>query len=499
MKKHFFAVLLGIPAVVSWADTLSSVEVPPQPELQFRPAEPESSAEKGLPAPQLTGKEKETRVLRVDEGVLLSEPVLLQRAMDSALLSGNIDAIRHLLPVYTKWQEHDAGKARYARALLAQAEGKADEAVGIYREIIAEHPEAVPIRLQLARALLEDQQNEAAADQFARLASEDLPDDVRRQVEEYREMLRKRDSVRFSVSLNVSRESNINQAPAVSEYGGYLDEAQCALERQRDPGDDCFRGWRFDKPIDATAINYQLSADKKWSLSQGFYLKAGADGYGKFYPQKGRYNDQNLRISLGIGHANQRSEKVVTPFHERRIYGHDAYSYTNGVRLNGHYWLSPRAQWLGAAEYGRQYNMRYANSDIDSRLLSTSMVFYPHARQYWLVGADYYQERNKNASIDNFNRYGMRAEWMQEWRNGFSSRLQLAYAQRHYETEGLFFNQGERRRDEETQAAVSLWHRAVHFYGVTPRITVSHYRNDSNNLLHDYGKTRLFVEWNKTF
>ena len=496
MNKRFLALLLGIPAMV-WVDT-PSVEAAPQPELQLRPAEP--PVQNGRQVSPLLPKEgSEPRVLQVDEQLLLSEPALLTRAMDSALLSGNIEAVRHLLPIYLKWPQHDAGKARYAQALLAQADGKAGEAVDIYREIIAEHPEAVPMRLQLARALFEDQQNEAAADQFTRLGSENLPDEVRAQVETYQQALRKRDAVQFSAGLNISRESNINQAPGVSEHGYYLDEARCALERQRDPSDDCFRGWRFDKPIDATAINYQLSVSKKWSLDQGFYLNAGADGYGKFYPQQGRYNDHNVRVSLGIGHADQRSEKVITPFHERRIYGHDAYSYTNGVRLNGHYWLSPKVQWLGAAEYGRQHNMQRVDSNIDSRLLSTSLVLYPHARQYWLLGSDFYQERNKKAPIDNFNRYGLRAEWMQEWQGGLSSRLQLAYAQRHYETEGLFFNEGDRRRDKEMLAAVSLWHRAVHFYGITPRVTVSHFRNDSNNLLHDYGKTRMFIELSKTF
>ena len=215
-----------------------------------------------------------------------------------------------------------------------------------------------------------------------------------------------------------------------------MSEAQCEAVRAQPGGadDDCWRGWTFDAPIDALGINYQAGVEKKWSLSGGWYAKASADGYGKNYPDYGRYNDTTIRISAGAGYADQRTDTGLMPFHERRIYGNDAYSYTNGARFYWNRWHTPRLQSLTALEIGRLKNMQRARSDIDSRLASGSLVFYTNARQYWLWGLDFYQERNGHAQSDNFNRYGGRAAWGQEWPKGISTRVQAGLAQRHYQT-----------------------------------------------------------------
>lgn len=58
---------------------------------------------------------------------------------------------------------------------------------------------------------------------------------------------------------------------------------------------------------------------------------------------------------------------------------------------------------------------------------------------------------------------------------------------------------GERRRDKELNTSLSLWHRALHFKGITPRLTLSHRETRSNDVFNEYEKNRAFVEFNKTF
>ena len=111
---------------------------------------------------------------------------------------------------------------------------------------------------------------------------------------------------------------------------------------------------------------------------------------------------------------------------------------------------------------------------------------------------DFYQERNGHAQSDNFNRYGGRAAWGQEWPKGISTRVQAGLAQRHYQTASLF-SDGEKRRDTEWNTSLSLWHRALHFGGITPRLTVAYHRNHSNDAFYEYDKLRTFIEFNKTF
>ncbi|MDO5639379.1 MAG: surface lipoprotein assembly modifier [Neisseria sp.] len=496
MKQALWAVLLTLPA---WAMAETAPPLPEQPqaepELRLNTAQPEVAAVQQKPA---AAGQVAQRVLEVDEAMLLQNPALLSRAMQSAVMEQNTAGIKVLLPIYKKWPQHDVQLAELGRALVAQAEGRAKEAVGIYRAMIAEYPDAAAIRFRLAQALFDDRQNEAAADQFERLGSENLPEPVREMVEKYREALRQRDTVQVYAGVSVSRDSNINQAPESRQLGGYLNEAQCAYMRQENPDDDCWRGWTFDAPIDAAGINYQAGIEKKWSLPGGWYTKAGADVYGKYYPSYGRYNDTTARVSAGVGYADQRNDAGLTPFHERRIYGNDAYSYSNGVRLHWNHWWLPRLQSLQALELGRLKNMQRLRSDNDNRLLSGSLVFYRNARQSWLLGADVYQERNDEDKGDNFNRFGVRAAWGQEWPKGISTRLSAGYAQRRYQTPS-FLSEGVKRRDKEWNASLSLWHRALHFGGVTPRFTISRLRTQSNDAFYSHGKTRSFIELNKAF
>ena len=446
----------------------------PTPELQVNTAEPEKPEEPVNPPAAETSSEK---VVNVNAETLLANPDLLARAMYSAVVARNIAGIKVVLPIYEQWPQHDKNMALYARGLVAQTEGNIKEAIGHYRKFIAETPNAPVVRWQLATALFEDKQNEAAADQFNKLKTEkDLPEVLIKGIEAYRKALRERDSWKFNAGLSITREQNINQAPSRRTYGN----------------------WTFPEPINATAINYQLGAEKKWSLPKGWYATAGADTYGKIYPQHTNFNDVTARFSAGMGYADQRSDVGLTPFHERRFYGNDPYTYTSGARLHFNHWWQPKLQTLSALEMGRLKNSRRARSDNTSRLLSNSVVYYKNASQYWVGGFDIYQERNKEDKTDSFDRYSIRAAWGQEWGKGLSTTLRLSAAQRHYQTPSFFSNQ-EKRHDKEMDASLSIWHRAIHFKGITPRLTVAHHKTWSNDKFYEYGKTRMFVEFSKTF
>ena len=473
MKTLLLLSLLAVSAAEA-ADVPSEPQNQPAPELQVKTAEPAPVEEATAKPAAETSSEK---VVNVDAKTLLDNPQLLSRAMYSAVVSRNIAGIKVVLPIYEQWPGHDKNMALYAHGLVAQDEGKMKEAIGYYRQFIAENPDAPVVRWQLATALFEDKQNEAAADQFDKLKTEaNLPEPLVKGIESYRKALRERDSWKFNAGLSVTREQNINQAPSRRTYGN----------------------WTFPDPIDATAINYQLGAEKKWSLPKGWYVTAGADNYGKIYPEQTKYNDVTTRFSVGAGYADQRNDIGLTPFHERRFYGNDPYTYSSGARLHINRWWQPKLQTLSAVEMGRLKNTRRAKSDNNNRLLSNSVVYYRNARQYWVGGFDIYQERNKEDKSDSFDRYSLRTAWGQEWGKGLSTMLRLSAAQRRYQTPSLLSGQ-ENRRDKEADISLAVWHRAFHFKGITPRLTVAHHKTWSNDKYNEYGKTRMFVEFSKTF
>ena len=232
--KKLLPTILAAFCLPVWADT--PPEPRTEPELRLRTAQPQrSDAQQSALAEEA---QAQSRVVQVNAETLLANPELLSRAMVSALAAQNIAGIKVLLPIYTQWPQHDAGLAKFARATVAQAEGRSGEAVKLYRELIAAEPDSSAVRMRLAQALFEDQQNEAAADQFDRLQSEPLPEAAREMVAQYRDALRKRDSWQFYAGINVSREQNINQAPTQQRLGAYLSEEQCAEARLQPGGAD---------------------------------------------------------------------------------------------------------------------------------------------------------------------------------------------------------------------------------------------------------------------
>ncbi len=249
------------PAVGLAAETAKPSEPRAEVELKINVAEPQTQE---IPAHVKEAVKPSEKVLQVDEEILLANTELLERAMYSAVVTQNIAGIKAVLPIYEKWPQHDQSMARYAHGLLAQGEGKAGEAVNVYREFIADNPNAPMVRLQLAKALFEDKQNEAAADQFNRLQSEDMPEAVKNAIEAYRKALRERDSWQFNASLNMTREQNINQAPRQRRIKtGQMAKDKCEEKRKQEPDHDCFYDITFDKsPIDAAAINYQIGTKK---------------------------------------------------------------------------------------------------------------------------------------------------------------------------------------------------------------------------------------------
>ena len=474
--QNRWVLLLSLLATAAYAE-----EIPHGPDLRNKPEFKLHEVEvKPVNREKISEQVQEKgKVLQIDGETLLKNPELLSRAMYSAVVSNNIAGIRVILPIYLKQAQQDKMLVLYAQGILAQADGRVKEAVSYYRRLIAVQPDAPAVRLRLAAALFEDKQNEAAADQFDRLKTEDLPPQLMEQVELYRKALRDRDAWKFNGGFSVTQERNINQAPKQQEYGQFT----------------------LPKQVNGTAVNYQIGAEKKGSLKDGWYATAGGDLFGRIYPDNTRFNDMTARVSTGAGYSDQRKDIGLTVFHERRTYGNDAYSYANGARVSFDYWLAQKLQMLTAVETGYLKNIRYDRSNNKNLMLSHSLIYYPNARQYWMGGLDLYRERNPADRGDNFNRYGMRFAWGQEWGgSGLSSLLRVGVAQRRYEKPSFFSSfKGERRRDRELDTSLSLWHRALHIKGITPRLTLSHRETWSNDVMNEYEKNRAFVEFNKTF
>ena len=128
-------------------------------------------------------------------------------------------------------------------------------------------------------------------------------------------------------------------------------------------------------------------------------------------------------------------------------------------------------------EYGEQrYDWR-KHLNGNNYLFSNTLLYVPKSGQHWFAGVDYSRENTRDK--DNaYQRAGGRLGWGQEWPWGISSRVTLSYAKRHYQAAD-FFNI--RQNNREYASTLTLWHRDLYFWGITPKITWSYQKVKSNH------------------
>ena len=432
--------------------------------------------------PQVSDKRKDKHTLSITKEELSKHPDLIVRGLITAVSQNNGEAVQLLLPLYQNLSKQDPFLLEWANAINAREERRFSEAVTRYRTLFSQDSTILPLRYQLAQALFLNNDNEAAKDQFQKLRAEQVSPESIVMIDQYLSALNLRDQWKFQGGLSFLNESNINNAPKAGTRIG---------------------NWNAWERESATGFSYFAEAEKKWSLSHNYFAQFSIEGRGKYYWDNKKYNEFNGRVGAGVGYQTARFEISLMPFTERRWYAGGAsgnesmkqYSKNSGARLDLTYWLNEKWQISTALEYGEQrYNTR-KHLNGNNYLWSNPLSYFPKSGQFWFVGADYNRENTRDE--DNaYQRKNLRLGWGQEWGWGISTRVSLAYAHRTYKGADLF---NIRQKNNEYQSAVTLWHRDLYFWGITPKITWSYQRVSSNHPFYSYDKNRIFLEMGTTF
>lgn len=415
-------------------------------------------------------------ILDVDEATLLANPDLLRRAMVSAIRTDNASGIVVLLPVYEKSAHSDPALLDYARAIRARLQGRPDIAAQHYGLLLDKVPDAQGVRMQLAETLADNYQHTAAAEQLHLLQSAGLDSGLQGRHARVRQLLQERDQWRLNALVQFLNEDNINNAPAVRHAGN----------------------WTFDAPVRDQGLGYQAILEKKWSLPYGAYYALNLTTQGRQYVRHSRYSDFTTRLAPGVGVAALGKSLSLSPFIEHRRFGGRPYSQTLGAQVQ---WLetwSPQWQTRVLVEYGQQRHRARLHLDHYSYLAGLSLAYYPRAGHHWQISHDVYAETGTRDSSDSFHQASLRALWGRHWPSGLNTLVNAHVGMRRYDGPTLL-SQDRPRRDTLRGISLSLWHPRISHGGVTPRLTWSHQRIRSNDMLFAHEKSRVFIEANKHF
>lgn len=483
MLRHanpLLTVLLINWSASAWASTVAPIQH--QPQTQFNINETQQAQPPASSSP-LPSQSSESAPLELNSEQLLAQPDLLKRAMFSALMMRQIDAVRELLPIYRRLPEnlHDEDTPvflKLGQAQLAQFDGKYNQAIDLYEQILKDYPHFALARLSLAQSLFEDKYFDQAKQQFTIIQQDkNAPEQVINLTNAYLKHIDKQDDWQFGVGANYVRDNNINNIPKnrTFQYGGT---------------------WTLPEAESAQGFAYHASADKLWRLRDQISLKTSLSASGKFYWDNHKFDDLNVRLQAGLVHQSARSESAIFPFVSKRWYGIEPYSRETGLRGEWSYWVNPRHRVLTAAEYGREYYKERKHLDGKNISASATWLYISSPRQYFTLGSDINRKDAKDRS-DAYKRLSLRGSWTRQWtQDGFSTSLSLDYGRRKYDAAD-FFNIV--RKDKELFGGVSVWHNKIQYKGIVPRFTVTYQKVKSNHPIYSYHKPNAFIQLRKTF
>lgn len=448
-----------------------------QPKERLTQAVPNLSETPELSDRSLIKAKDKQKPLELDEKSLLANPALLKRAMYSVVVTKQTKAIGVILPIYRQLPDADKLLIAYAQALLAHSQGRFTAAINDYRKILAKRPEMSAVRFDLANALYADRQSTAAYDQLVRLQSEPLPDNVATHVSQAISTIDRETDWQFDANFYYRHENNINNAPKQRQIpfgGGTL---------------------TLLKPEKARGIHVALGAKKRINVKDNIYGKVQFNVVSDYFWDNHDYDDLSLRAGVGLGYQDARLAAEIQPFAKKRFFGREAYSTTGGVGGVFSYRITPRWKLSTAWEWSYEDFEQRKHLNGKRQFVGLSGLYIRNPRQYWSAGVNFYDHDARDAE-DRYQRLGAFVGWGQEWQGGISSTLTLSAAKRTHDGVDFFNIQ---RSDKEYSTKLSLWHRNIHYLGITPRLSWSWHKTDSNHFYYDKQESRVNIVFSKRF
>src|SRR3954447_26821072 len=133
----------------------------------------------------------------------------------AAITSGDFDTAQQILaPIVAS--EPDNVEAQFLQATIATLQERWSDALVLYRRILDQHPDLLRVRLDYARALFEDHQDEEADYNF-RLALPNVPEAVAGNIYTFLNRIDARKRFTYSLSVAGGYDTNINAASSLNQ------------------------------------------------------------------------------------------------------------------------------------------------------------------------------------------------------------------------------------------------------------------------------------------
>ena len=372
-----------------------------------------------------------------------------------------------------------AMERRFLQGYSAIEQGHVDEAIGLFRAVLVDHPEQTRVRLELARAL-QMKGKYGSADHHFRLAQEDkdLPEEVLRSIRTTRGLLRDRRSFDMTLDVGMAPDSNINNGTNAEtvdvNFGGFVIPLTLNPQARQTSG---------------IGQSVNVSTSYRTRMSSSTKLLVEADSQVMNYAGKAA---DDFALQLAAGPEIQLSENnhlTLQGVALQRWYGGKSASTGGGARLgfqhdfeNGHRLginMDARYSKSGFASAYSGWNL--SAQAIYERVIASSMIGY----------ASVFGRRELlNSKAYSGTEIGTNIGVMGDLPLGISAGVSGGVSRARYDAPLPLFS-ADPRKDWRFNARAQVGLRSIRFWGFSPSVTYDFNRTDSSLVLYRSDRHRV--------
>lgn len=370
-------------------------------------------------------------------------------------------------------------EARFRIAQLLAARKDYAGAVIWYRQLLAEQPNVVPVRLALGQAFyaLKDYDNAERQFRFARAG--DITPAVKASIDRYLYLIRLERRFSYTLSVAAAPDTNLNAGPTTSTVSIFGLPFELSDQARKHSG-----------------VGASVDAGGEWSpsISGQTRLRLGAQAHRAEYGG-GAFDDMTLSVYGGPRFIGRRWElsPLATAF--RRWYGNQFYEDGAGATLQGAYY--PAARIGVTASLGAQQTT-FAQRDMSGPAVSTALGAFYTLNSAAVVSGEVAASRQQ-ARLPLYSNTAVQLQlgYYRDLPLGFSIAVQPSFARIDYVGEYGFF--GVVRRDRVWQAQASVLNRKIDWWGFTPRAAYTFTSTSSSIGLFAYDRQRVEMGLTRNF
>jgi hypothetical protein len=408
-------------------------------------------------------------------------------AIDQLLKGGRYDVAGRLLDKTRYDFPGDQAIARFDQGMVARGQAREREAVAIFREVLAAHPEFTRVRLELAETLFAINEDDSARHNFELVlggasANPGLQDAVRSYINAIDS--RKRWDVTtfltFAPSTNINQGSS-SQTVMVNGLPFQLSDNNVATS--------------------GVGVHGGVQAGYRQPLTDGLDLVVTGGAQAKRYRQE-EFNDTLLNFAIGPKWHFDRGYLGFYAVGDHRWMADSDYATSFGGLISGSVGLT--AADVLSGDFGcslRRFATDWQQTDLsyqDGHVCFVAARFdhYFDSSTYLRTLGKYGEELTGREHLDNTSKGGGLGVY-HEFPLGLSLYLQGVYTGTDYK--GIYPGFSEQRSDRRVDLSVNVTKRDFELFGLAPMVQYTYTHNDSNIPLQAYDAHGLALTLTKQF